>query len=202
MKKKVALTITSIALVAAMAIGGTLAWLTNQSETVTNTFIASKGITALKLDESEYKDGALVANSSVQANSYTMIPGETYPKDPKVTVTTEVDSYVFVEVTAGNNVEEYLEYAIGDGWVKVNGTENVYAQNVDKSDTSGTLYILKGGDIGTNGQVTVKDADFTKITEGQDPTLTFKAYAIQTAGFGTIEEAWTAVNEAYAANQA
>lgn len=192
MKKKLALTITSIALVAAMAIGGTFAWLTAKSDTVTNTFIASAGITALTLDESEYKDGALTSER-VQANSYTMIPGETYPKDPKVTIETAVDSYVFVQVAEQNGLADYIDYAIQDGWTELE--TGVYYQTVTAETATADLYVLAGAGENANGQVTVKNVDLSG-TSAANPALVFNAYAIQTAGFETPADAWAAALDA------
>lgn len=193
MKKKVALTITSIALVAAMAIGGTLAWLTAKSETVTNTFIASAGITALTLDESKYDNGALVPEARVQSNDYTMIPGETYPKDPKVSITTAVDSYVFVQVAEQNGLATYIDYAIQEGWTELE--PGVYYQTVTAATGTADLYVLAGTGENANGQVTVNNVDLSGISEA-NPALVFNAYAIQTAGFETAAEAWTAALDA------
>ena len=186
MKKKVALTITSIALVAAMAIGGTFAWLTKQSETVTNTFIASAGITQLVLNESTLKaDGTLDTTKPTLANSYTMIPGETYPKDPKVTIETAVESYVFVQVEEKNDLATYIQYVINtDTWTKLE--DGVYYRIVEAGATTDPLYIL------ADNQVTVNNVDLSKITSSSAPALEFKAYSFQTAGFeNTSAGAWT-----------
>ena len=61
-----------------------------------------------------------------------------------------------------------------------------------------TQYILAGGDnANTNGQVTVKGTATEAELEAaktSKPTLTFKAYAIQSANMADANDAWTKLN--------
>ena len=83
-KKRLLLGILAVVVVAALAIGGTLAFLTD-SETVTNTFTV--GDIDIELDEPEYPDPEPRDN----------VPGTSYPKDPTVTAL-KGDSYVRLKV--------------------------------------------------------------------------------------------------------
>lgn len=99
--KKIALMATSMALVAALAVGGTLAYLTS-TDTVTNTFTV--GQVKITLDEAKVgTDGkALTGDSAarVDKNDYKLMPGHVYDKDPTVTVKAGSESsYVRMLVT-------------------------------------------------------------------------------------------------------
>lgn len=163
--------------------GGTLAWLTSTPSAVTNTFTTSD--ITITLDEST-------------GNTYKMIPGWAITKDPKVTVTKGSEKcYVFVEVTEGNNFSNYMTYGITNDWTKLQ--DGVYYCVVDASDATDDVVI----GILTDNKVAVKDtvtkSDMTTAASAQ-PTLTFKAYAIQymknnTENF-TATEAYTNVKTA------
>ena len=75
MKKRTMALLAAVLLVVGVAIGGTLAWLTAQSDTVVNTFTTSDIEIELKED--------IGKTSNYQ---FKMIPGYTIDKDPKVTV--------------------------------------------------------------------------------------------------------------------
>ena len=82
MKKFKALLVVACALLlVAASVFGTMAYLTS-TDTVTNTFTVGK--VAIKLDEAKVNpDGSLVENADrVKANSYKLLPGHIYNKDP------------------------------------------------------------------------------------------------------------------------
>lgn len=83
-RKALLLTFCAVLLVVASVLG-TIAYLTSQDE-VKNTFTV--GQVAINLDEAKVNpDGTPVANADrVKANSYKLLPGHTYTKDPTVTV--------------------------------------------------------------------------------------------------------------------
>ncbi len=97
-KKK--LTIISVALIMIMAVGGVLAYLTSTAS-VTNTFTV--GDVDITLDEAKVNpDGTPVdpAERTDKGNEYHLIPGQTYVKDPTVTVMAgSEESYVRMMVT-------------------------------------------------------------------------------------------------------
>ena len=94
--KALLLTLCAVLLVAASVLG-TMAYLTS-TDTVTNTFTVGK--VEIKLDETD------VTNPNgprVKANSYKLMPGTTYTKDPTVTVLNGSEaSYVRMKVTFNN----------------------------------------------------------------------------------------------------
>ena len=94
--KALLLTLCAVLLVAASVLG-TMAYLTS-TDTVTNTFTV--GNVEIKLDETDVTNPT---GSRVQANSYKLMPGTTYTKDPTVTVKAgSEESYVRMKVTFNN----------------------------------------------------------------------------------------------------
>ena len=94
--KALLLTLCAVLLIAASVLG-TMAYLTS-TDTVTNTFTVGKA--EITLDETD------VTNPNgprVKANSYKLMPGTTYTKDPTVTVKAgSEESYVRMKVTFNN----------------------------------------------------------------------------------------------------
>lgn len=99
--KALLLTLCAVLLVAASVLG-TMAYLTSSAE-VENTFTVGK--VEIKLDEAKVTaDGIPVEGAArVTANSYKLMPGTTYTKDPTVTVLKgSEESYVRMKVTFNN----------------------------------------------------------------------------------------------------
>ena len=119
--KALLLTLCAVLLVAASVLG-TMAYLTS-TDTVTNTFTVGK--VEIKLDETDVTNPT---GSRVQANSYKLMPGTTYTKDPTVTVKAgSEEAYVRMKVTFNNATEIIAlctdpEFA-GDG---PTGVENAF----------------------------------------------------------------------------
>ena len=94
--KALLLTLCAVLLVAASVLG-TMAYLTS-TDTVTNTFTVGK--VEIKLDETDVTNPT---GPRVKANSYKLMPGTTYTKDPTVTVKAgSEESYVRMKVTFNN----------------------------------------------------------------------------------------------------
>ena len=124
--KALLLTLCAVLLVAASVLG-TMAYLTSSAE-VKNTFTVGK--VEIKLDEAKVNaDGIPVEGADrVTANSYKLMPGTTYTKDPTVTVLNGSEaSYVRMKVTF-NNAKEIIAHCTdpefaGDG---PTGVENAF----------------------------------------------------------------------------
>ena len=102
MKKKSIALVLSLALVVVCIIGGTLAWLTANTDPVTNTFTTSD----INITLEESKDLNLK-----------MIPGWTITKDPKVTVTAGSEKcYLFVKLDKSENFDRFMSYEMAEGW--------------------------------------------------------------------------------------
>ena len=179
MKKKLTVSLAVLALVACMAAGATLAWLTAKTSSVTNTF--TYGDINIELKETT-------------GESYKMVPGNTIAKDPKVTVKANSEAcWLFVKVEKSGNFDKFMTYGIADGWTKLDGVDGVYYREVALS-TSDTEYGVLSGDS-VKVKTTVTKEDFTGLTSETMPTLTFTAYACQKDNVTTATQAWNLINE-------
>ena len=128
-----------------------------------------------------------------------MVPGTTIEKDPVVTLAGTERAYVFVEVNASEKLTDYIEYGIDSAWTKLTGVDGVDNVYYKKDVTPGTsLDVLAKRDVnGVQKQaVKVKDSVNNKLMEDakeNEPTLTFKAYAIQAENIATPVDAWNAI---------
>ena len=206
-KKALLLTLCAVLLVAASVLG-TMAYLTSTDE-VQNTFTV--GQVKIKLDEAKANpDGSLVANADrVKANSYKLLPGHTYNKDPMVTVLNGSESsYIKMTVTfsKANELDAIFDpdgatlTTIFNGYDSSNWTYKGNTKNA--ADNTRTYeFWYKEAVAAPDGNVAL-DALFDSITvpgsitneqlktiEGM--TITVNAYAIQADGFTDAADAWS-----------
>ena len=208
--KKILTVACAMALSAAIAVGGTLAYLTSQDQVV-NTFTV--GQVAIQLDEAKANpDGTLVDGAArVKANSYKLLPGHTYAKDPMVTVLKGSESsYIKMTVTFTKAAELdaiFAEQGGADMTSIFNGYDSsnwIYKGNTkdDAARTRTYEFWYKETVAALKNDVAL-DALFDSITvpgfitndqlktiEGM--TITVNAYAIQADGFANAEAAWAA----------
>lgn len=206
--KALLLTLCAVLLVAA-TIFGTMAYLTS-TDTVTNTFTVGK--VNIKLDEAKANsDGTLVEGAErVKANSYKLLPGHTYNKDPMVTVLSGSESsYVKMTVTFskaneldaifapdGANLTSIFSGYDAANWIAKGNTKDATA------NTRTYEFWYKEAVAAPTADVAL-DALFDSITvpgtitgaqlatiEGM--TITVNAYAIQADGFADADAAWAA----------
>ena len=210
MKKNVGISYKAFAVILAAvlilggAIGGTMAWLIDDTEAVANVFTDSD----IEITLNENKGNSIPNNPNER--EFKMIPGHTITKDPKVTVEAgSEDCFLFVKIEKSTNYDTYLaDYAIVQGWNELNGHEGVYYREVpSNSKDDQTFSILAGGkytdpkctedgefswgpdQVLVKPSVTKSDMDDIdgKNANGTDdneeiknrPTLTFTAYAVQ-----------------------
>lgn len=130
--KALLLTLCAVLLVAASVLG-TMAYLTS-TDTVTNTFTIGK--VEITLDETDVTNPT---GPRVTANSYKLMPGTTYTKDPTVTVKAgSEDSYVRMKVTF-NNATKIIALCTDPEYAdEVTGTENAFPliRMVNYTDTA------------------------------------------------------------------
>lgn len=199
MKKKTVALILALVMVFGAAVGGTIAWLTDTTAEVKNTFTVGK--VAITLDETDVDDSTPNADRDI-ANEYQMIPGTTYEKDPTVTVTADSeDCYLFVKFEEKNSPATYLTYTsklnADNGWTKLDGEDDVWYRVVNKADTTKTFTLLAGNDTYTNGCITVNADTVTNanMADAAQAELVYTAYACQKANFATAALAWAEVGE-------
>ena len=123
--KALLLTLCAVLLIAASVLG-TMAYLTSTAK-VENTFTVGK--VEIKLDEAKVTaDGIPVEGAArVTENSYKLMPGTTYTKDPTVTVKAgSEESYVRMKVTF-NNATEIIALCTDPEFAdEVTGAENAF----------------------------------------------------------------------------
>ena len=203
MSKTKKLLIAAVCLVAILtsAVVGTIAWLTDKTATVTNTFSPSNiGITLTETKGT---------GSSETAKDFKMVPGTTIDKDPVVTVKADSEAcWLFVKIDKVNNFDNFMTFAVADGWTALNGVSGVYYRQVAASNADQPFGILGAGAWTVNDSYTwaanqvlvrpdVTKADMKTLYDaGTDkyPTLSFTAYAIQQEGFTDVAAAWAAAS--------
>ena len=206
MKKKL-MTVLALVLVIAMSVAGTYAYLTS-ADRVVNTFTV--GDVQIKLDEAKANtDGTLVEGAArVDANSYKLLPGHKYNKDPMVTVLKGSESsYVKMTVTFTKAAELDAIFApnganmtsIFNGY---DSTNWIYKGNTKNADNTRTYEFWYKETVAAPDADVALDALFDSITvpgtitntqlatiEGM--TITVNAYAIQADGFTDAADAWS-----------
>lgn len=206
--KALLLTLCAVVLVIA-TVFGTMAYLTS-TDKVENTFTV--GSVNIKLDEAKANpDGSLVANADrVKANSYKLLPGHTYNKDPMVTVLKGSEpSYVKMTVTFskaneldaifapdGANLTSIFNGYNATNWIGKGNTKDAaantrtyefwYKETVDAPDADVALDALFDS-ITVPGEITNE-----QLATIEGMTITVNAYAIQADGFANAEAAWAA----------
>ena len=204
--KALLLTLCAVLLVTASVLG-TMAFLTSNDEVV-NTF--SVGSVAIKLDEAKANtDGSLVANAErVKANSYKLLPGHTYNKDPMVTVLNGSEaSYIKMTVTfsKASALDAIFAPTGADLTSIFNGYDSanwIYKGVTENADNTRTYEFWYKETVGAPTADVALDALFDSITvpgsitkeqlatiEGM--TITVNAYAIQADGFTDAADAWS-----------
>lgn len=190
MKKK------SLALVAAMAllvvgvVSGSLAWLTDTTGDVQNTFTTS-GIDITLTETWNTDTNNDQKNDAWQAK---MVPGYEYSKDPTVTVKANSEKcYLFVKVVedgapTGKTLDTYLDYSMVADWnalyesvdtvtgQSTGRVPNVYYRVVDASAADQEFAVIKDNKVIVRSELGNDEMD--ALGNG-NLTLTVTAYASQ-----------------------
>ena len=182
--KALAVVLCAILLVVA-TIMGTIAYLTSET-TVSNTFTAGK--VAITLDEAKTDEyGVKQGDARVDGNEYKLIPGHTYVKDAKITVSADSEScYLFVKLDTA--FLDLCDVTMGDddndnyNWNVLDSDNGLYYYTAPVvADT--TVTAIESFTINTD----LTTADLAGIT-----TANIVAYAVQKDGFDSATEAWSA----------
>lgn len=211
-KSKVLITVFCAVLLVTVSVLGTLAYLTSQ-DIVVNTFTV--GNVNITLDEADVnEDGTVIEGADrVKENNYHLIPGQTYVKDPTITVKAKSEaSYVrmlltincadaFDAIYAPNKADLTTIFNGYDAanWVYETVTRDTakntityefrYKEIVDKSETDTVLYALFDS-------ITVPSSfDSKDMASIADLKITVVGHAIQATGFADADAAWSAFNE-------
>lgn len=181
---KLVVAMLAVTLLIGCAIGGTVAWLTDKTTAVVNTFT--------------YGDINITLTENKPANQQAkIIPGVDIEKDPKVTVkANSEDCWLFVKVEeSGKFVENKVTYSIATGWTQGDSTNipsDVYYRSVTASNADQPFGVLSGDKIIVSEELT--KAEINDLNgAAKTPTLTFTAYAVQKDGINTAADAWDKV---------
>ena len=188
---------------------GTLAYLTDR-QAVVNTFTV--GNVDITVDEAPVTpDGEVIPGEDrVEGNDYHLIPGQTYTKDPTMTVKKgSEESYVRMMVTI--NCISQLRGIFGEGFLPheyIDGKDSniwVYNSTVENGDNTVTYEFryYKTVDAFESTEDIVLEPLFTSFTipgelTGEqlatiaDLEIRVEGHAIQTASFDSADAAWTA----------
>ena len=211
MKKKLLIMSVAMVLVCAFAVGMTLAYLTS-TDRVVNTFTV--GNVQIKLDEAKVNlDGTPVQDADrVKANSYKLIPGHTYTKDPTVTVLSGSESsYIKMTVTfsksreldaifapTGADLTSIFKGYDSTNWICKGNTEDASANTRTYEFWYKETVAAPTADVALDAlfdSITVPGTiTNTQLGTIEGMTITVNAYAIQADGFQTPEAAWAAYN--------
>lgn len=210
--KRILVTLVAAVLLMAVSVAGTLAWLTNYTDPVVNTF--TYGNVVITLTEGEvwemvadgenfnaenngtWKDRE---NNRTAENIYKLIPGRTYDKDPTVFVdANSEDAYIFVKVENGFSAYEMATTEWGTiatqmadlGWIEVDAANHIFC----KTENGKAVVAEAGDELIVFEHFTMSDSltdeQFTAATQA---TITVTAYAIQAEGISADDPAaiWT-----------
>ena len=192
MKKKTLALLLALVLVFGAAVGGTIAYLTDTTGPIANTFTVGD-IGDLTLTETT-------------GTNYTIIPGANISKNPVVAYKSDTNNdvavYVFVKVTAPDwtvatdnksysketdSANPALSFTIDNSWTYLtkDGNDYIYYASVNAA-TDFSASVISGNSITVSADIV--DGEIETLAG----TLTFAAYAIQQSGF-TATTAWTEV---------
>lgn len=200
---KTALVVVCAILLVAASIMGTLAYLTDTTDAVKNTF--SVGKVTITLDEAKINtngepikdDGTVVTDTEeakrVTENTYVMIPGHTYTKDPTIRVASDSENcYLFVTIDNGiasveNTIENQLA-TVGTGrcWNPVEGYTNLYCYSSIYRENKYPQSVGAGSYPKVFRTITIdEDATYEELKALQDASakIVINAYAVQVDGF-------------------
>ena len=152
-KKTILVAAIAVMLVAALVVGGTLAYFTD-TKTADNTF--TMGNVAITLDETNANPNAPTGSGRVTENTYNVYPGLIVDKDPTVTNVGANDAWIRAKIVVKANTEQLNQlglieaandatgeklakiFKLGDGWS--------YTGNVIMGEDGTFTFVMKYAD--------------------------------------------------------
>lgn len=206
-KTKILITVLCAVLLVTATVFGTLAFLTSRSEVV-NTFTVGK--VKITLDEAAVnEDGTLIQGADrVKENNYHLVPGQTYVKDPTMTVKADSeDAYVrmILTINCADAFDSIYAPNHADLTTIFNGYDStnwVFETVTREADT--IIYEFRYKDIVAHAttdvvldplfdSITVPDEfDSEDMASIADLKITVVGHAIQATGFDNADDAWAA----------
>lgn len=180
--KKAVLIISALVLIIC-TVNGSLSWMKDKTDSVVNTFTYGK---------------INITLNETQKGPFKIVPGVNIAKDPLITVEAgSEDCYLFVKIDEGNwpvfkeqSGARKVEYKVADGWQQISGVNNIYYRIVKFDDTVRKFSVIKDDTVTVSDSLTKDEIK----SAGENPVLTFTAYAVQMIksadGIFTPSEAW------------
>ncbi len=218
MLKKIVVMFVAVVLIVVATISGTLAWLTAETGAVTNTFTVGNINITLNEAKTDKYGNPLNENDEivevreaerVNSNTYTLLPGKTYTKDPTVTVLANSEKcYLFVVVqepswtidvdptdnTVNKSYSDYVSYTKNwedsNVWNKLDGYSNVYYKIVECSEENQSFKLMENFTV-SGDSVNKQMMDAFNNDDTISKTLTFYAGAVQFDAIEDEEEAFS-----------
>ena len=165
------------------SVSGTIAWLKSESNTLFDIFTYGD----INIEITETKE---------DSNNYELYPGKEIKKDTVITVNALSENcYIFIKINETANLGDYITYSLVETWKQLEGFEDVYYQEVSKSDSDQTFSIIKDNILKVKSDLT--KVSLNALTEKNYPKLTITGYAIQRnsdlEGINTPSDAWSIV---------
>lgn len=209
-KKKLGTALVSLALVGTIGVGATLAYLSDNTSTITNTFVIGNGID-ITLTEQKYENGQIVngqrwdADTTAQTNSYPeIVANSEFTKDPTTTVkkgsndcwvfmhVTGVDQFELVDINKDGTTDLTIDNW-SDEWTKISeesGKDGWYVYNNKVTED-----MTKDQDLPLAALFgKVKVGNYDKVVTKEVPQIVIQSYAIQADGL-TKEQAYAEVTQ-------
>ena len=184
---KIAVLVLAFILAIGCAIGGTIAWLTDTTAPVKNTFSTSN--ISIKLEETD----AVANGEGTLEKNYKMVPvlQDKIKKFFNKTGTSLVVQWLRLclpmqGIEKTTNFDTFISYAVADDWTALDGEDGVYYRTVAASADDQEFYVL------VDNEVTVKDVDSATMEGAGEVYIEFTAYAIQQS-VGEVADAWAEV---------
>lgn len=174
-RKKMMTTAIAGAMAATIAVGGgTFAYLQGQTNTVENQFNPNEVVVDIE---------------ETTGNQYSIVPGESDPKDPTLKITNTLPSFLFATIV--DNTDGLVQYEVADGWKALEGYDKVYYRIVDPvldaqgNATEQTFGVLKDNKVDYSAALTNADMVDAQGHLRDSVTLSFKGFGIQMEPFYT-----------------
>ncbi len=186
MNKKILIMVITVALLVGATVGGTVAWLVDTTDTITNTF--TYGDIDIELAETT-------------GTEYKIVPGNNITKDPTVTVKNGSEAcWLFVKIDETNwpavktadDAARKVDYAIAETWMALDKNDGIYYCEVEAASADMTFVVLMNNEIVVSDELTKEEVASLKADSA--PTLQLKAYAVQKSSAQTAAEAWILIN--------
>lgn len=188
MKKTLAIILAFVLIVGA-TVAGTVAYLVDDTETITNTFTVGDITIDLTETWNAKSDPKLDANDIWKG---TVVPGTPLAKDPKVIVKAGSEAcWLFVKLEKVNwpadPAGSKITYSVREGWTELTEGSGIYYRQVDASEATKNVEFDVLADNTVYVDATLKKSEVSNLGQFQ---LNITAYAVQQANVADATAAW------------